>query len=377
MKIKIRDLCSLKTFENINLIAGKDGLDRIVKGVGLLDYELDKDFKDVYFYKNLYPGLLCLTTFLYAKEQDFLILEAIKKLNLRGCSGLIIKNVYNFPLTNTILRYADSLGFPILLINSDTIVFEDIIMEVNQFSKIQESQTESTKIIDNILHKSLDSEKLIELSLNLNPSLRNHFQACYFYTDEEKYHYLLKDLPETSTVNYYKNGLMTLHSSDTPNLDINDINLLSGNEKYIGISTIHHDISEVKFAFEEAIQASMYCQIMQKNKSFYKDLGIFKLILFNCNNKIFLEYSREVLESLIEYDIKYNSELVKTLYAFIVNETNMHTAAYHLDVHENTVKYRLNKITEISNYDYKNHNDLEELSIAIKIYMCNRLCDFI
>ena len=52
---------------NVSLIAGSGGLSRIVKDVGILDYELDTSLRSKYFHTSLFRDQLVLTTFLCAK----------------------------------------------------------------------------------------------------------------------------------------------------------------------------------------------------------------------------------------------------------------------------------------------------------------------
>ena len=51
---------------NVSLVAGKGGLSRIVKDVGILDYELDASLRSKYFHTSLFKDQLVLTTFLCA-----------------------------------------------------------------------------------------------------------------------------------------------------------------------------------------------------------------------------------------------------------------------------------------------------------------------
>ena len=65
---------------SVRLIAGSDGVSRAVSGVGILDYELMPGLKNKYQRVNFSPDEIVLSTFLYAKDDPYLITEAVKYL---------------------------------------------------------------------------------------------------------------------------------------------------------------------------------------------------------------------------------------------------------------------------------------------------------
>lgn len=76
---------------SVRLIAGSDGVSCAVSGVGILDYELMPGLKNKYQRANFSSDEIVLSTFLYAKDDPYLITEAVKYLVAKGTSGLIIK----------------------------------------------------------------------------------------------------------------------------------------------------------------------------------------------------------------------------------------------------------------------------------------------
>ena len=91
---------------SVRLIAGSDGVSRAVSGVGILDYELMPGLKSKYQRVNFSSDEIVLSTFLYAKDDPYLITEAVKYLVAKGTSGLIIKNVLHIPIPDQAIRYA-------------------------------------------------------------------------------------------------------------------------------------------------------------------------------------------------------------------------------------------------------------------------------
>ena len=84
--------------DSLRLVAGQGGLARTIDEVGILDYELMPGLRDKYQRKNLAPRQLVLSTFLYAKDDPYLIGEAVRTLVAEGASALVIKNALHLPL---------------------------------------------------------------------------------------------------------------------------------------------------------------------------------------------------------------------------------------------------------------------------------------
>ena len=117
---------------SVRLIAGSDGVSRAVSGVGILDYELMPGLKNKYQRVNFSSDEIILSTFLYAKDDPYLITEAVKYLVAKGTSGLIIKNVLHIPIPDQAIRYANARHYPVFLTTDDSLFFDSVIYEVKR-----------------------------------------------------------------------------------------------------------------------------------------------------------------------------------------------------------------------------------------------------
>ena len=108
-----------KTFQHgLKIIAGHGGMSRTIADPGILDYELDDVLRDKFLHTNFHKNQLVVTTFSCAKDNHFMVSDAIKHLVAKDTSCLVIKNVFKLPIHETILRYADAKNFPIFLIET-------------------------------------------------------------------------------------------------------------------------------------------------------------------------------------------------------------------------------------------------------------------
>lgn len=71
--------------------------------------------------------------------------------------------------------------------------------------------------------------------------------------------------------------------------------------------------------------------------------------------------------SLVEYDKKYKTDYVKTLYAYIENNKSQAATAKALNMHRNTISYRMTKINEIMKVDYNDTMVSLHLHLSFKI----------
>ena len=106
MKLTVEDVCNFPEFPDLRVIAGKGGLNNVIDRCGILDYEFVDGIKEKWYNTNFHEeNMIVVTSFLYAKDNDYLIFDAIKSLAARKCSGIIIKNIFRLPISDTAVSY--------------------------------------------------------------------------------------------------------------------------------------------------------------------------------------------------------------------------------------------------------------------------------
>ncbi len=76
---------------------------------------------------------------------------------------------------------------------------------------------------------------------------------------------------------------------------------------------------------------------------------------------------RDLLAPLVAHDATADSNLVQTLRAFLDANGQIRDAARSLDVHANTVRYRLGRIRELSRIDPYQVDSLLEARLALRV----------
>ena len=81
----------------------------------------------------------------------------------------------------------------------------------------------------------------------------------------------------------------------------------------------------------------------------------------NLSSTMMEDYCAKILRPLLEKDAEYSQEMIRTLEVFIRNDGQVSEAAKQLFIHRNTVTYRLEKISDLLQVDFKKVNDLLKL----------------
>lgn len=75
----------------------------------------------------------------------------------------------------------------------------------------------------------------------------------------------------------------------------------------------------------------------------------------------------QALKKLFTYDMTYKADLVDTLDCYINCGLNIARTAEKMNIHGNTIRYRISKIKEITECSLENSDDVLELMLALKI----------
>lgn len=130
-----------------------------------------------------------------------------------------------------------------------------------------------------------------------------------------------------------------------------------------GLSQLRHSYREAKDAVGIAYELSD-----RDTTTFYGDLKLYQLLLAlkerNLNN--LKQFYEDALGPLVEHDNRKQSDLIRTLTGFFEANGNLAKAAQDLDVHRNTLVYRLDRISELTNLDLDDSDNRLILHLALK-----------
>lgn len=137
-----------------------------------------------------------------------------------------------------------------------------------------------------------------------------------------------------------------------------------------GISRPATGLSNLRESYREAKDAVGIAYELgdQDTSTFYGDLKLYQLLLAlkerNLDN--LSQFYQDALGPLVEHDNRKQSELIRTLNGFFEANGNLAKAAQGLDVHRNTLVYRLERITDLTGLDLDDSDNRLILHLALK-----------
>lgn len=101
--------------------------------------------------------------------------------------------------------------------------------------------------------------------------------------------------------------------------------------------------------------------------TYFGDLGLYQLLTALATNPEAARFQRKMLNKLIAYDTEKNAELVATLEGFFACHGNLSQTAVRLHIHRNTLTYRLEQISNITQLDLDDPDARFSLQLALKL----------
>lgn len=200
---------------------------------------------------------------------------------------------------------------------------------------------------------------------------------------EKQLNYLLQTTQQVqvvmATVDFDEFIVLLSPKSDQP---LRDIKLFANstihqlNERFMlhdvqaSIGGILQSPQHIEKSYKEALAVlSIKKRFPVETKDLYSfsELGIYQYLdLLHDKRKAdgLLNYS---LTQLKEYDAHHHTNLVETLEVFLDSDSNVHLAAKALNVHVNTLSYRLKRIAQIAELDMKNPNQKMSIYLDLKL----------
>ncbi|HWF33320.1 MAG TPA: helix-turn-helix domain-containing protein [Solirubrobacteraceae bacterium] len=144
---------------------------------------------------------------------------------------------------------------------------------------------------------------------------------------------------------------------------------LSGYVFALGRSRITEDPADLPRAASEALLAANVAHGSAEGASLaFEQTGAYRLLLsaMSENPSELQRFYGETVEPLVAYDEQYETDLVRTLEAFLEADGNVAGTAQRLFTHRHTIYYRLERVRELSGHDVSSSDGREKLSLGLK-----------
>jgi sugar diacid utilization regulator len=144
---------------------------------------------------------------------------------------------------------------------------------------------------------------------------------------------------------------------------------LTGFSFAVGRSRVVADPMDLYRAGNEALLAANVAEADSEPAVLaFEQTGAYRLLLSTMSEHPdeLQRFYAETVEPLIAYDEQYETELVPTLEAFLECDGNVAQTAQRMFTHRHTIRYRLERVRELSGLDVNSSGGREELSLGLK-----------
>ncbi len=144
---------------------------------------------------------------------------------------------------------------------------------------------------------------------------------------------------------------------------------LPGHRFAVGRSRVAADPLDLPRAGNEALLAANVAEgDPERPLLAFEETGAYRLLLSAMSEDPaeLQRFYAETVEPLVAYDEQYETDLVRTVEAFLDNDGNVAGTAQKLFTHRHTIRYRLERVRELSGLDVGSTDGREKLSLGLK-----------
>jgi len=136
----------------------------------------------------------------------------------------------------------------------------------------------------------------------------------------------------------------------------------------LGRSRHAADPLAVQRAGNEALLAANVVEgAPERSQLAYEETGTYQLLLPHMNDPAELQrFYDETVRPLVAYDEQYETDLLGTLSTFLDCDANVNATAARLITHRHTIRYRFERVRELTGLDVSSTDGREKLSLGLK-----------
>lgn len=175
-------------------------------------------------------------------------------------------------------------------------------------------------------------------------------------------------IPEVKCVIYENKLVMLLETEDSKKFEARIYNYLEANKLIGSLSMFFTDIMELKLHYKLTSDILRIGIKLKKTDIIfqYYDMHVYQFLDELKKSSPLKTYCLPKLLDLLHYDYIYNTEYTLTIREYL-NTRNIVASADKLNIHRNTMQYRLKKITELTGLNLDSGEDLYYIWLSYKI----------
>lgn len=344
---------------HMEFIAGKRGWSNSISWVLMME--------DTAIIRNFAGKELAVTTGLGFDTEEKL-LGLARKLVVCHASGLIINTgEYIHELPQSLCDYCDENDLPLMTVPWE-VYLSEMIKDLS--IRIFLQGTTDEEITRALIHAIEEPDNQENYRKVLLPYLDidGEFQVVLFTTggldemdtvERKRLGYRLQIYLENITHNgsfFYYDANFVLIMNDVSRKDFDEIveGMISRTKRRmpevhisVGAGSKVVDIASLRTAYQRAKAAVNMAQHMNRDMVHFDEMGIYRLLYSVSDKAILKEMSEDLLQPLLTYDAKHNSNYVEVLEKYLEYNGSIQAVAEAMYTHRNTIIYRVANIKKL------------------------------
>ncbi|WP_094603672.1 hypothetical protein SPSIL_055230 [Sporomusa silvacetica DSM 10669] len=389
--ISCREIINLPSLTRLNTVAGKSGLDRLVRWVHFIDLP------------DVIPWVqgndLLIITGIGLNGDVHKLKDVVHGIIKKKLAGLIVNiGPYIKEVPVEVISLADQASFPVFELPWEVKLIE-VTREICSHIVMKQKEEESIKdFLEQLLFCPLaDPEALNQRAAYYGYDLTRPHQVAiisptrlseFLQAKDEKALIAFKVRFEQivrTILNIQDRKIMTMLWEDDivllmPYENVStrqNSNILTkildefaaklpGLAVAAGLGGRFESLQAARQSYLQATKVLRFSELKTASRPIYayEQMGIYKL-LFEIEPDKLTTYYQEVIESLNEYDYKYHMDMVASLCVYFEENCNAAKTAKRLFVHRNTLDNRLKKIEEITGRSLNDPDDRLTLQLGL------------
>lgn len=353
MALTVKEILELPCGQKMTPIAGRGGLDRPVVTVEIADYEFDPDLNYDPVTGMDTSGFI-ITSFLFAKNDSSLIMKSIKQMHEIGMACVAFKKIIFEELPAEVIAFADEKNFPIITIEKD-LWFENIVFDIMYAVQFDDKVYLSEEKIDSMLSGTMNRSELDIILKGISLKLRQYVSVVYVSGESLdagrilRSFYLLKGFHSKGLMVRYGNGIFLITTSSRGDHRSHDLIRREAFELLDISEDVSWGMSEVcrSTSLDRAFRESMHCWIASRvtGERFdrFGHAGICRVLLTSLEEEESVAFAKDIVGAFAG-----SGDLRETAGEYVASGGDIAKAAAALHCHQNTIRYRLGKIRELT-----------------------------
>lgn len=368
----------------ISVIAGSQGLNRSISWVYVAD-ATNSLLETI----NWISGgeLVVCTGANIVGDLESVLSEYIERGARKGIAGIVVNTGMWIPkVPNKVIQKADALGLPIMVVPWETrlVSFTKLICtSIVQQMADDESDSASSLITALLTGDALSSD--IQTLAFSQPCVNAKYMAAVFDFNNSqaldlslsRIRGLLNTAPFHSLVSFYDKHIVAILQMPE-NADYNSLfsyvfcrleQDVGENQLAVGVGSLESNISDAAKSYRAALNCLFAAKAEKKPAPFFfNEIGVYELLLALMNDPVLFQYYHSLFDPLSKHpNVRGADNLFLTLIEYFSCDCVLTVAAKRLHIHENTLKYRLDKISSLIHADPRTLQGRIRIDIGIKI----------